>query len=101
MLTHIVIWKYRADAGPEQRAEHLARLRALPGVINEIQSFAVGSDMLHLPRSYDTGLVAVFHDRAGLDAYSVHPEHIKVAELGRGISEHIASVDFEDAQAEA
>lgn len=101
MLTHIVIWKYRADAGAEQRAEHLARLRALPGVINEIQSFAVGSDMLHLPRSYDTGLVAVFHDRAGLDAYSVHPEHVKVAELGRGISEHIASVDFEDAHAEA
>lgn len=101
MLTHIVIWKYRADAGAEQRAEHLARLRALPGVINEIQSFAVGSDMLHLPRSYDTGLVAVFRDRVGLDAYSAHPEHVKVVELGRGISEHIASVDFEDAQAEA
>ena len=96
MLTHIVIWKYRATAGAEQRAEHIARLRALPGVIKEIQSFAVGSDLLHLPRSYDTGLVAVFQDRAGLDAYSVHPEHVKVAELGREISEHIASVDFAD-----
>ncbi len=96
MLTHIVIWKYRADVSAERRAEHVARLRALVGVIPEIESFAVGADVLRLPRSYDTGLVAVFRDRAGLDAYTVHPEHVKVADLGREISEHVASVDFED-----
>ena len=96
MLTHIVIWKYRADAGDEARREHLARLRALPASIPEIHSFAAGSDVLHLPRSYDTGLVAVFRDRAGLEAYTVHPEHAAVVELGRAVSEHIASVDFED-----
>jgi hypothetical protein len=101
MLTHIVIWKYRADASAERREAHVALLRALPGAIPEIQSFAVGSDMLHLPRSYDTGLVAVFQDRTGLNAYSVHPDHVKVAELGREISEHVASVDFEDEQAKA
>jgi hypothetical protein len=55
----------------------------------------VGFDVLRLPRSYDTGLVAAFDDRAGLQAYTVHPEHIKVVEFGRAISEHVASVDFE------
>jgi len=49
-----------------------------------------------LPRSYDTGLVGVFEDRAALDAYTVHPEHVKVAEFGRSISAHVASVDFVD-----
>ena len=96
MLTHIVVWKYKAEAAEERRREHVARLRALEGVIPEIQSFAVGSDVLRLPRSYDTGLVAVFRDRAGLDAYTVHPEHVKVADMGREISAHVASVDFED-----
>ncbi|HEV3468263.1 MAG TPA: Dabb family protein [Pyrinomonadaceae bacterium] len=96
MLTHIVIWKYRAEAGAEARREHVARLRALPALIPEVQSFAVGTDVLRLPRSYDTGLVAVFRDRAGLEAYTVHPEHAAVAEFGRAISEHVASVDFED-----
>jgi hypothetical protein len=96
LLTHIVIWKYRADAGPEARREHLARLRALPASITELQSFAVGADVLRLPRSYDTGLVAVFRDRAGLEAYTVHPEHTAVVDFGRAITEHIASVDFED-----
>jgi hypothetical protein len=95
MLTHIVIWKYKADVEQAVRDEHVARLRRLAGVITEVESFSVGFDVLHLPRSFDTGLVAVFRDRAALDAYTVHPEHVAVATLGRSISEHIASVDFE------
>lgn len=98
MLTHIVIWKYRAEVSESERKEHVARLRGLPSFIPEIESFAVGFDVLHLARSYDTGLVATFRDRAALDAYTEHPEHQKVAAMGREISEHVASVDFEDAQ---
>jgi hypothetical protein len=96
MLTHIVIWKYKPEADAEQRSEHVALLKRLPGIIPEIQSFSVGFDVLRLPRSYHTGLVAVFRDRAGLEAYTVHPDHIAVADFGRAISEHVASVDFED-----
>lgn len=101
MLTHIVIWKYRADVSAEAREEHVAKLRALAEVVPEVRSLEVGFDVLRLPRSYDTGLVAVFDDRAGLDAYTVHPEHVKVADSGRGISEHVASVDFESGAAAA
>jgi hypothetical protein len=96
MFTHIVIWKYRADVEQEVRAEHVAMLRALRSSIPQLESLEVGFDVLLLPRSYDTGLVATFRDRAGLDAYTVHPEHIKVALFGKSISEHVASVDFED-----
>ncbi|HKP47663.1 MAG TPA: Dabb family protein [Pyrinomonadaceae bacterium] len=95
MLTHIVIWKYRADVGPEIRAEHLILLQRLDGLIPSLKSLSVGFDTLFLPRSYDSGLVATFADRAGLDTYTIHPEHIKVAEFGSTISEHVASVDFE------
>ena len=96
MLTHIVIWKYKAESSAEERREHVALLRALTKVIPEIQSLAFGRDVLRLPRSYDTGLVATFRDRAGLEAYTVHPQHVAAAAFGRGISEHVASVDFED-----
>ena len=95
MLTHIVIWKYRRDIEQEVREEHVGLLRALVGTIPQLVSLSVGFDLLRLPRSYDTGLVVVFRDRAGLEAYTIHPAHIKVAELGRSISEHVASVDFE------
>jgi hypothetical protein len=96
VLTHIVVWKYRADIEQPIRDEHVARLRRLPSLIQGTESFAVGFDTLHLPRSYHTGLVAVFRDRAALDAYTVHPEHVLVADFGRSISEHVASVDFID-----
>ena len=95
MLTHIVIWKYRSEVDAETRREHVSMLRRLPSVITDIRSFEVGFDVLGLPRSYDTGLVAVFPDRAALDAYTIHPEHIAVADFGRTISEQVASVDFE------
>ena len=96
MLTHIVIWKYRDDVEQFARDEHVNLLRNLKNLVPGIQSLSVGSDTLFLPRSYDTGLVGVFEDRAALDAYTVHPEHVKVAEFGRSISAHAASVDFVD-----
>jgi len=96
MLTHIVIWKYRADVEQLVRDEHVARLRRLASHIPEIESLHVGFDVLKLPRSYDTGLIATFRDHAALQAYTVHPQHILVADMGSKISEHVASVDFDD-----
>ena len=96
MLTHMVVWKYRADVPQTTREDHVERLRSLRSIVPGIESLSVGFDTLHLPRSFDTGLVAIFHDRAGLDAYTIHPEHVKVAEFGRSLSEMVASVDFEE-----
>jgi len=96
MLTHIVIWKYRPEVEQFAREEHVRLLGNLRKSIPEIKSLLVGFDILRLPRSYDSGLVAVFDDQEALDAYTVHPEHVRVAEYGRQISEHVASVDFTD-----
>jgi hypothetical protein len=94
MLTHIVCWKYKPEITEDQRADHRAKLLALVGVIPEIITFECGADMLHLPRSYDTGLVSTFTDAAALEIYTARPEHQAAAALGREISEHIVSVDF-------
>jgi hypothetical protein len=94
MLTHIVCWKYKAETSPEQRREHIGKLRNLPSVIPNIISFNVGADILHLERSFDMGLVAVYTDRAALDFYTNHPDHLKVANFGKLIAEKVVSVDF-------
>lgn len=96
MLTHIVCWKYKTEVSEEQREDHRAKLRNLPNVIPNILSFSVGADILHLERSFDTGLVATYPDEAGLDAYTIHPEHQAVANLGKQIAERVVSVDFFD-----
>jgi hypothetical protein len=94
MLTHIVCWKYKAETTAAEQEDHIARLRALPDVIPNIVSFDVGSDILQLERSFDTGLVAVYPDREALDFYIDHPEHQKVAAFGKQIAEKVVSVDF-------
>jgi len=94
MLIHIVCWKYKDETTQEMRLDHRAKLLALPAIIENIMRFDVGEDILHLERSFDTGLVAVFPDRAALDLYTEHPEHQKVAALGKEIAEKVVSVDF-------
>lgn len=94
MLVHIVCWKYKPETDEAAREDHRRRLRALVGVIPEIVSFDVGADILHLERSFDTGLVATFADEMGLNAYTVHPEHQAVAAIGKRIAERVVSVDF-------
>ena len=96
MLTHIVMWKYRNDVSAETRAEHRRQLLALDQIVPGIERFTVGADILHSPRSYDTGLAAIFKNRSVLDAYTVHPQHVKVVDFGNTIIETMAKVDFED-----
>lgn len=94
MLVHIVCWKYKPEITENEREEHRAKLKNLPNVIPDILSFKVGADILHLERSFDTGLVATYPDCAALDAYTVHPLHQEVAALGKQIAEKVVSVDF-------
>ncbi len=96
MLTHIVCWKYKPETTAQERAEHIEKLRGLPSVIPDILSFNVGPDILHLDRSFDTGLVATYSGPAELAAYTDHPQHLEVAAFGKVIAEKVVSVDFVD-----
>jgi predicted ATP-binding protein involved in virulence len=94
LLTHIVCWKYKPKTTLEQREQHVAKLKKLSDVIPNIISSNVGFDVLHLERSFDTGLVMVFPDRAALDFYTNNAAHQEVVSLGREIAERVVSVDF-------
>ncbi len=94
MLIHIVCWKYKPEADPATRELHRERLAALAGVVDGILSLDVGADILHLERSFDSGLVIRFTDQDALERYTDHPEHQKVAAMGKEISEKVVSVDF-------
>ena len=94
MLTHIVCFKYKADIADSTRADHRAQLAGLKR-IDGIVALTVGGDVVRSPRSYDTGLIVTFRDRAALDAYQKNPTHVPVAQYGVSLSESIVAVDFE------
>jgi hypothetical protein len=93
MLIHIVSFKYKSDVTEAQRADHRSRLQALAGLPGVVD-LKVGADVIRSPRSYDTGLLVVFPDRAALEAYAANPQHVPVAQFGASLSEHIVAVDF-------
>ena len=94
MLIHIVCFKYKQEVAIATRDEHRVRLRALAD-IDGIVELKVGEDVVRSARSYDTGLVITFRDRAALDSYAKNPRHAPVAQLGVANCESIVSVDFE------
>lgn len=98
MLIHIVCWKYKTVTDAATRDDHRRRLSELPSSIPDIVSFDIGADILHLDRSFDTGLVVYFPDRAALDHYTGHPDHLIVAAMGKQIAEKVMSVDFFQAE---
>jgi microsomal dipeptidase-like Zn-dependent dipeptidase len=94
VVVHLVSFKYRKDVDEAAREDHRTRLKALADV-DGIVDFKVGADFVRSPRSYDTGIVVLFRDRATLDGYATHPRHVPVAQLGRDLSDSIIAVDFD------
>jgi Stress responsive A/B Barrel Domain len=94
MLTHIVCFKYRADVSDAVRQDHRKRLAGLSG-LNHVIELKVGADVVRSARSFDTGLIITFANRAGLDAYAVDPQHVPVAQFGASLCDQIVAVDFE------
>lgn len=93
MLIHIVCFKYRADVSAAAREEHRRKLASL-ATLDGIVALTVGADVIHSARSFDTGLVVRFRDRAALDAYQQNPQHVPIAQLGVSLAEQIVAVDF-------
>ena len=94
MILHLVCFKYKPSVDGASRDEHRAQLRTLRG-LDGVVDLKVGEDVVRSPRSYDTGLVVTFRDRAALDAYAKDARHVPIAQHGASISEHVIAVDFE------
>lgn len=93
-LTHVVLFKFKQPSDEVlQKAAGL--LRGLSGQVPQLISIEVGLDVLHSGRSYDLALITRFASLADLDAYQVHPEHVKVLDYLRGVLSASVAVDFE------
>jgi hypothetical protein len=90
----MVAFKYKAGVDAALRTQHRERLRALKD-LDEIVDLKVGEDIVRSARSYDTGLLVIFADRAALDSYQKNSRHVPVAQFGAANCESIVSVDFE------
>lgn len=98
MLKHIVMWKLKDFAEGRTKAENIefikARLTALIGVVPELRYVELGADELKSDMSYDMVLTCIFDDLDGMNAYRVHPEHVKVSNYIAKVRESRVVVDY-------
>lgn len=95
MITHLVFFRLK-DTSPGSLERTKSVLEGLRGKIPDLLSLEVGVNIVEQSRAYDLALITKFPHLAALDAYQVHPEHLKVvAHMGEVLREPSVSVDFE------
>lgn len=98
-VKHVVVFKYKQTATPEQIDQVTTAFKELKGKIPGIVSFEYGIN--NSPEKLNKGFTHVylltFTDAAARDAYLPHPEHKKFGELlGKlGVLEEPFVIDFE------
>ena len=80
MIKHIVMWKFRDHAEGADKAANLARAKALldgcADLVPGMGRLEVAIAQPGLECTYDLVLYSEFADRAALDAYQNHPQHV-------------------------
>ena len=80
MVKHIIIWKLKEEHNTIERKNGIKdNLEALMGVIPGLVEIKVETNSLESSNG-DVLLYSVFESAEALKGYSVHPEHVKVAD---------------------
>ncbi|HET6555971.1 MAG TPA: Dabb family protein [Prolixibacteraceae bacterium] len=99
MINHIVLFKLKKyDSEREKQAvisEIEEALLSLSGKIEELIHIEVGVNYDLNAQSHDICLISHFDSLDALEAYRVHPEHVKVARFIGPHAVERAAVDFE------
>ncbi len=99
MINHVVLFKLKKYDSESQKQTEISNIEeallSLSGQIDELKYIEVGVNYDLATKSHDICLITHFESLDQLEAYRIHPEHLKVAEL---IGQHAverAVVDFE------
>jgi len=99
MISHVVLFKLKEFENEDQKAVVRNKIKnallSLKGAIKELKYIEIGQNYQLNSPSFDICLITHFESLEDLDAYQVHPEHIKVAEMVKTNVSARAAVDFE------
>jgi len=81
MVRHIVMFDFKDEnkKGNIQKAKEM--LENLIDTIPTLKSIEVGVNFSSEDRAMDLSIITSFDDKAGLEEYAIHPEHLKVVEF--------------------
>lgn len=75
MVRHVVMFRWKDGTTPQQVAAVAEGLGRMPGLIPELVSYHLGTDLGLAPTNFDFAVVAELQSADGFLAYRDHPEH--------------------------
>ena len=96
VLRHVVLFKFKEGATPEQIKQVEDAFRALPGKIDLIRGFEWGTNVSseNLSQGYTHCFFLTFASDKDRDAYLVHPAHKEFGKLLGPYLDKVTVVDF-------
>lgn len=94
MVIHIVMLKFKDEHKKANMIQVKQMLENLMGAIPSLKSMDVGFNFSKEERSMDMSLISSFSSKEDLEAYAVHPEHLKVIDFIKTVVEYSKVVDY-------
>jgi hypothetical protein len=95
MIVHIVMFKFQEENKQANIIQAKQMLENLLGAVPSLRSMDVGMNFAKEDRAMDLSIITSFASKEDLNAYVIHPEHLKVVEFIKGVVEYSKVVDYE------
>ncbi|AKF24424.1 stress responsive protein [Sulfurovum lithotrophicum] len=94
MIVHIVMFKFKEENKKANIIQAKQMLENLMGAIPSLRSIDVGVNFSEEERAMDMSIITSFESKEGLNAYAIHPEHLKVVDFIKEVVEYSKVVDY-------
>ncbi len=94
MVVHIVLFKFKEENKKANIIQAKQMLENLMGAVPSLKSMDVGINFSDEERAMDLSIITAFESKEGLDAYAIHPEHLKVVEFIKYAAEYSKVTDY-------
>jgi quinol monooxygenase YgiN len=99
MIKHIVLWKLKDQAEGGDRLANAAKMKSMldacANLVPGILKFEVALAQPGLEATYDIILYSEFADKAALDAYQEHPQHVALKPFFGAVRDARQCMDYE------
>ena len=94
MIRHIVLFKFKNGVTSEEKQRLALELANLKQNIGNVRDLELEMDIGGKHNSYDMALNTLFDSMEEVNAYAVHPAHVKALDTVRNLCESTAKVDY-------
>lgn len=98
MIKHIVFWTLKEEAAGGTAAENGVKMKEmiedLNGKIDELNHVEISVDIFEATQECNVILYSEFDSKENLQAYAVHPLHVKCGEFIKQVASSRNAIDY-------